>query len=115
LNGRIRGRVVGRDGKPAPDLELQITLMNPTRIYGGIDKRYTARTDENGEYEFRAIPPGTYLLGHRIIEPDFRFGSPGQVQPSKTYYPGTPDRAGAIPIVVGNATQHGGLDFVVVW
>jgi hypothetical protein len=33
--------------------------------------------------------------------------------PPKTYYPGTPDRSAAIPIVVGSATQHDGVDFVV--
>ena len=38
---------------------------------------------------------------------------PGQKLPPKTFYPGTPDGAKAIPIVVGNATNHDGLDFVV--
>jgi hypothetical protein len=30
-----------------------------------------------------------------------------------TFYPGTPEQASAIPLTVGEATQHDGFDFVV--
>jgi hypothetical protein len=108
LNGRIRGRVSGRDGRPRQAVPIELFLSERNRARGG---PYTAVTNERGEFEFRTIPPGTYLLGHQIVPPHLSIA--GEVRPPSTFYPGTPDRAAAIPIVVGNATQHEGLDFVV--
>jgi len=112
LNGRIRGKVGGRDGKPKPGRPLELI---PTKggWSGRLDERYKVTTNERGEFEFVAIPPGSYLLGHQIISPHIVM--PGQKLPPKTYYPGTPDRSAAIPIVVGNATGHDGVNFTVVW
>ena len=110
LNGRMRGRVVGRDGKPRPGLSLE--LIPSTRGSSApLDERYKATTNERGEFEFTAIPPGSYLLGHQLIGPHIVM--PGQILPPKTFYPGTPDGTKAIKIVVGHATNHDGLYFVV--
>jgi hypothetical protein len=109
-NGRIRGRIVGPDGKPRSGLPLHLVRSEP-QWDRRLDERYTVTTDERGEYEFSAIPPGSYLLGHQIIGPHLVM--PSQTLPPKTYYPGSADAAGANPIVVGNATQHDGIDFVV--
>jgi hypothetical protein len=109
LNGRIRGRVFGRDGKPRQGVTTQLYPIN-----GGMERpgqRYLAVTNERGEFEFRTIPPGSYLVGHEIY--GRRAIPQGQRPPVSTYFPGVTDRAAAIPIVVGNATQHEGLDFVV--
>jgi hypothetical protein len=68
-------------------------------------------TNERGEFEFVAIPPGSFVFGHQIIGPHLVVS--GQKLPPKTYYPGTPDYSAATRIVVGDATQHDGLNFIV--
>lgn len=115
LNGRIRGKVIGRDGKPSADVPLQLSVTNDVHRFG-IQDRLQTRTSGSGEFEFRGLPPGRYLLGHNLYpESDVGTIEDGVVpKPPPTFYPGTSDRAAAIPIAVGEGTQHTGLDFVVV-
>jgi hypothetical protein len=113
LNGRVRGRVVGADGEPRPQLPMQLEMIESVWYRSnGTDARLRVMTDENGNFEFTAIPPGRYLLGHQIsYESDFVTQEDRERQ--KTYYPGTSERSAAVPIVVGNATQHDGFNFTI--
>jgi hypothetical protein len=110
LNGRIRGKVTGRDGKPSAGVLLQLSVSNDVHRFG-IQDRFQTRTSGSGEFEFRALPPGQYLLGHNLY-PESDIGPVPKGPPM--FYPGTSDRAAAVPIVVGEGTEHTGLDFVVV-
>jgi hypothetical protein len=106
LNGRIRGRVRGVGGNPRSALTVQ--LVPTTAEWHG--PHYATTTNDRGEFEFRTIPPGSYFLGHELIRSDL---VPVGGYPPMTYYPGTSDRAAAIPVVVGRATLHEGYEFVV--
>jgi hypothetical protein len=110
LNGRIRGRITSGDGKPRAGLTIEVLPVGYSNLGPPGDQRYRARTNERGEYEFRALPPGSYVVGHQIHRHDVV--PPGGYPPS-TYFPGVPNGRAATPVVVGNATQHDGVDFVV--
>ncbi len=110
LNGRIRGRITGRDGKPRAGLTVELLPVGYSNIGPPTDQRYRARTTERGEYEFRALPPGSYVVGHQIHQHDVV--PPGGYPPT-TYFPGVPNGRAATPVIVGNATQHDGVDFTV--
>ncbi|MEO8505281.1 MAG: TonB-dependent receptor [Acidobacteriota bacterium] len=55
--GRIRGRVVDQGGTPLSGVVVAIT---------GSDR--TATTDNNGEYSFAAVAPGTYSLAFTLAD-----------------------------------------------
>jgi hypothetical protein len=110
LNGRIRGRVFDRNGKPRSDLQIELLPTDYMGLGPPGDARYKTSTNERGEFEFHAIPPGSYFVGHQIHRSD---AIPSGGYPPSTYFPGAPNRIGAKPIVVGNATQHDGFDFTV--
>ena len=114
LNGRVRGRVVGRDGKPKPQLRVQLLSLDPKPYYLLIHQRFTQTTNELGEFEFHAIPPGAFLLGHNLY-PESHVILVNDVKPPATYFPGTPNRSAAVPVVVGDGTEHNGFEFSVVW
>ena len=114
FNGRIRGRVSGSDGRAKPNLEVQVS-PKARGHHTAARSEFTVRTNDKGEFEFTALPPGEYLLGY-----DLRPGSdvimpivPGQHPP--TFFPGTVDRRSAVPITVGQGTVHEGFDFRVDW
>jgi hypothetical protein len=112
LNGRIRGRITDSDGKPRTGLPVQLLPAGYRGFGPPSDERYRASTNDRGEFEFSAIPPGSYLVGHQIHRSDAI--PPGGFPPS-TYFPGVTSPVGATPVVVGNATVHNGIDFTVVW
>ncbi len=83
-NGRIAGRVLDAEGKPAARLSVAVVDAegkNPEFKYG----RH-AQTDEQGRYRFEGLPPGRYLLGVHLA------GFPQPDDPTnayaRTYYPG---------------------------
>jgi hypothetical protein len=59
-NGRLSGRVLDFNGHPMPNAE--IALCHPEeKMYRC--RLYTAYSDKDGLYEFKAIPSGRYALG----------------------------------------------------
>jgi len=83
---RLRGRVLGLDDKPAAKVEVAL---------GGPNYGKTATTDENGDFVFQDVQPGTYGLMARFKH-------------TRTYFPSAVDAALAEPItVVGGAEQSG--------
>ncbi|HEY5885201.1 MAG TPA: carboxypeptidase regulatory-like domain-containing protein [Pyrinomonadaceae bacterium] len=89
---RVSGRVVDAKGEPISDLSLEMRGAES----GGpnISAFLEARTDKDGRFEFSFVPPGNYLLGHRVRN--------SQHQPPypRTYYPGVGLRSLARPITV---------------
>ena len=112
LNGRIRGRVIGRDGRPMPKSLLRL-LPRGSTWDDPRDSQLVTFTNERGEFEFRAIPPGSYILGHPM-RGGGQIAISGQKPSNAIYYPGTFDLSAAVPIVVGNATQHD-VEFRLGW
>jgi hypothetical protein len=93
---------------------VQLQALDPKPHYILMRDRFTQPTDAGGKFEFAALPPGRYLLGHNLFpESDVGFGD--EVKPPATFYPGTSDRSAAVPIIVGEGTEHNGLHFALVW
>lgn len=100
---RVSGRVVDSAGRPAADLPVQMRGA-PTDARNINNFRY-ARTDAEGRFEFRAVPPGDYLLGVRIL------GSVGETIPyPRTYLPGVVSRDEATVVKVKEGERAAGLE-----
>jgi hypothetical protein len=67
------------------------------------------RPNKDGTFEFSGQVPGSYVLSAGIERVEN-----GKRRRLTTYFPGTPDWAAAVPIVIGKATQHAGFDFLVI-
>ena len=89
---RVSGRVVDARGEPISNLSLEMRGAES----GGpnISAFLEARTDKDGRFEFSFVPPGNYLLGHRIRNSQYQPPYP------RTYYPGVGLRSLARPITV---------------
>ncbi len=74
---RLRGRVIGTDGKPAA--KVQVAIAN--------QYAYTTTTDAEGAFVFDNLDPGSY-------------GVLARANHVRTYYPATVDPALAEPIIV---------------
>ncbi len=84
---RLRGRVIGTDGKPAAKVQV------------AIGKQYakTATTDDDGAFVFDNLDPGSYGLLARADR-------------VRTYYPATVDPALAEPIIVRAGADQSGYE-----
>lgn len=112
-DGRVGGRVVDAEGKPATYISVGLF---PVEVMP-LDERLPAnrelhglgaQADDQGRYEIRGVPPGRYLLGVNL--------EPGPPAPGwnlfpRTFYPGTPDRSKAVPIEVSETGEKLNLDF----
>jgi hypothetical protein len=83
-NSGVRGEVVWSGGpSPVPTTRLQLFLKGlPNTPTAGL--QYVLRTDQDGRFEFKRIPAGTYKLTNRIAgAPLWRLRV--QVQPGETF------------------------------
>lgn len=100
---RVAGRVLEASGRPAADLPLQMRGAPSDTQRGNIF--LYAKTDADGRFEFKAVPPGEYLLGVRLL------GSAGRPLPyPRTYFPGTPSRDAAGVVKVKEGERLGDLE-----
>src|SRR6266404_3039256 len=96
-NGRISGRVFDSEGQAGSRLLLALVEaddLEPDSHYSKLE-----RTDDEGRYNFAAVPPGRYLLVvnlTRYPQPD----DPTNAYP-RTFYPGSTDRSRAEVITLG--------------
>jgi len=113
LNGRVRGRVMSATGTSLEGVEL---VLGPARrpdrdgnfTHYSEDRITTIRPNPDGTYEFFGQTPGSYFLSARHVRMEN-----GKERYDVTFYPGTSNIADAREIVVGRATVHEGVDFLV--
>lgn len=111
FNGRVRGVLRGPDGHPLrlTTVDLIPADLERTELTGEITGMGSVTTNRQGEFEFDGRPPGRYYLGVSLSN------APDAHGPSypRTYYPGTTDPNGAIPIVVERGRPGDGFDFSI--
>ena len=95
-NGRVRGRVLGLDGKPAAGIQVTLVAAGSTRA-----GNMFATTTPAGTYEFLGVQAGEYHL--------VAYGTKGV--PTTTYYPGVDDAQQAKPIKLSQSGVAQKIDF----
>lgn len=104
FNGPVRGVLRGPDGRPLQTTHVDLMPMDvePEPHTGYIMGTGSVTTNDKGEFEFTGRPPGRYYLGVSL------YNAPNPQGPSypRTYYPGTTNRAAAVPVIIepGRAT-----------
>ena len=111
FNGLVRGVLHGPDGRPLPFTSVDLLPMDvqPEPHTGHIAGAGSVSTNDKGEFEFAGRPAGRYYLGVSL------YNAPNPNGPSypRTYYPGTTDRAAAIPVIVEQGRAGQTFDFSV--
>lgn len=112
-NGRISGRVADANGEPAARVAINLIHITVTgEMRGGeneIDESMITRTDEAGNYHFRGLPPGRYLIGVRL-DRNISGDRPEAAYP-RTYYPGVPTRKQAVVVALDKGESVTGRNF----
>jgi hypothetical protein len=108
-NGRIRGVVRGTDGLPLRTTVNIVPTDNRPDSVGRIPGMGTVSSNDRGEFFFTGLPAGRYYVGVSLSH------APSRTGPSypRTYFPGTTDVHNAVPIVVGEALDTGGIDLTL--
>ena len=108
-DGRVAGRVADAEGRAAAG--ILVTLADaedhdPQRHWGLYE-----RTDAEGRYAFKGVPPGRYLLAVNLV----RYPQPGDPTDSypRTFYPGVAEAAQAEAITLGAGESVKDRDIVV--
>jgi hypothetical protein len=99
---RISGRVIDATGQPVGNMPLR--LRGAPSDEPTINTFLHARTNGQGSFEFKTVPPGDYLLGIRILEGS----SSAEDRPyPRTYYPGVglKGQASLISVKAGDHLQ----------
>lgn len=61
--GIISGKIVGRDGMPAPNVVIHIDRMNSLNANQRIvAQRFDTKTGKNGGFSYNGLPPGSYQV-----------------------------------------------------
>lgn len=87
-NARIGGRVINPAGLPVKNAALTLIDVDKPRFQGYTDYAYG---DENGDYSFKMIPPGRYVI---LLRYDGMMTSQHRPFPV-IYYPGMADKSQA--------------------
>lgn len=95
-NGRVRGRVLGLDGKPAAGVQVTLVAAGATRA-----GNMFATTDKAGVYELSGVQAGEYTI--------VTYNTKGV--PTTTFYPGVDDATQAKSIKLSQSGLVQKIDF----
>jgi hypothetical protein len=101
--GSLRGRVVDEDGKPAAGVRVEKDPTPPGLLDGD------TVTDENGEFAFKDLPAGSYML---VAKPEskIRMQDGVRVGTVAMYYPSATEMAHAVRIPVRTGDNVSGIE-----
>ena len=116
-SGRVSGRVVTPAGIPLPGLPIQVVPPSEVDKPDGSSSRIQGLTNEDGSFELRGVPPGTYLFGLSSI-----LRRTGERTFPRAFYPGVLDATAATlisvpsnaPIVLDSFVLPSGIELVQV-
>lgn len=109
--GEIGGKVIDENGNPIA--QAMVRLLDPTTLKTSQNiadpKRFTAIAEGNGEYIFRAIPPGRYLLA--VLNDPPRINAKTEFFP--TFYPNAVETKTAAAIEITGGEKKQNIDITV--
>jgi hypothetical protein len=97
--GRVTGLVLDADGRPAQNVQIELTTPDaPTHPIYGIPV-LSARTQSDGAFEIAGIPPGLYIVGVNLKDLPSKYNPyPRSVYPS--------DGSGDAVVQIGTAGTY---------
>lgn len=108
----LTGRVVDEYGAPVQRARVQLLTVRYERgrrqLVGA--GAFVRLTDDLGVYRLWDIVPGRYLVSATVGEV-LSAELPGY---GRSYYPGTADPSGALPVVIGPSLEVSGIDIALV-
>lgn len=106
-NGRISGKVFDYTGQPLAKMQLDLALADQ-KPDDPNPQAFRAYADAEGNYEFKSIPPGRYVMGVRlnaIRDCDFPY--------ARTYYPNVNDLSAAKVFTLKSGEKISGINFTM--
>lgn len=100
----LSGKVLDENGEPASKIMVDLVPSDQIGERHQKDNRFV-EADDNGRFEFNAIPPGEYFLGIRLS----RLGRPTFPYP-RAFYPSTQDLSQAKAITIREGMTLEGYD-----
>jgi hypothetical protein len=99
-DGRLAGRVMTAQGKPASHVKVAIVPISPVR------PQFSVVADEQGRFDVAGRQPGSYIIGVGLLA---RYSS--REWKERVYYPGVPTREQAKVIELGDGEWRTNIDF----
>lgn len=113
-NGRISGRITDTDGEPIEGITVYLIPISKTgqkiqQEEECYDSRLCLDTDEDGNYFFKGLQTGRYLVGVRLD--DYVGNDSIEAAYLKAYYPGVTNEKSAVPVRVKFGKQTENINF----
>jgi len=101
-DGRIAGRVMTSDGKPASFVKVAVIPTAP------VHPQFTVQADKDGYFEAKGQKAGQFIVGVGLLAP---FDS--AEWKNRVYYPGVPTKEQARVIELGDGEWRSDIDFTL--
>lgn len=108
----ITGHITDAASKPLAGVTVQVLKRRYQSGGPGLSEESTAQSNKAGEYRIASLMPGKYYLRAMFSEPPPT--KPGaNLAYVPTYYPGTPDQASSVPLVLRPGEELAGMDLIL--
>jgi hypothetical protein len=111
----IGGAVIDEYGEPVQDAAVQVLRVSRTPS-GGVAARagaYARRSDDRGYFRIAGLTPGSYILMASMLSETGAAPAGVRLAYAPSYYPGTPDFAGATPLEIRPEEELPGLTLLL--